>query len=57
MVFLLLAPEGAGADHLKALARIARIMREPEKVRKLRATASASAIFSLLAHGPASDAA
>src|SRR5271163_428602 len=29
LVFLLLAPEGAGADHLKALARIARLLRDP----------------------------
>ena len=29
LVFLLLAPEGAGADHLKALARIARLLRWP----------------------------
>ncbi|HAH64351.1 MAG TPA: transcriptional regulator, partial [Rhizobiales bacterium] len=28
VVFLLLAPEGAGADHLKALARISRLLRE-----------------------------
>src|SRR5215218_5293740 len=28
LVFLLLAPEGAGADHLKALARIARLLRD-----------------------------
>ena len=27
LVFLLLAPEGAGADHLKALARVARLLR------------------------------
>ena len=30
LVFVLLAPEGAGADHLKALARIARLLRDPE---------------------------
>src|SRR5438046_1401015 len=30
LIFLLLAPEGAGADHLKALARVARLLREPE---------------------------
>ena len=35
LIFLLLAPEGAGADHLKALARIARLLREPETTRKL----------------------
>ena len=29
LVFLLLAPEGAGADHLKALAQVARVLREP----------------------------
>ena len=29
VLFLLLAPEGAGADHLKALARVARVLREP----------------------------
>ena len=27
LVFLLLAPEGAGADHLKALARVSRLLR------------------------------
>ena len=31
LVFLLLAPEGAGADHLKALARIARLLRDPTR--------------------------
>ena len=57
IVFLLLAPEGAGADHLKALARIARVMREPEKVEKLRETPDAAAIYSLLTDNPASNAA
>ncbi len=57
LVFLLLAPEGAGADHLKALARIARVMREPDKVKKLRETSNANAIYSLLTQGPASNAA
>ena len=36
LIFLLLAPEAAGADHLKALARVARLLREPEVERKLR---------------------
>ncbi len=30
LIFLLLAPEGAGADHLKALARVARLLRDPD---------------------------
>ena len=57
LVFLLLAPEGAGADHLKALARIARVMREAEKVEKLRDTPDAAAIYALLTEAPASNAA
>lgn len=48
LVFLLLAPEGAGADHLKALSRIARVLRDSETLTKIRATRDASAIFALL---------
>ena len=48
LVFLLLAPEGAGADHLKALSRIARVLRDGDLVAKLRATESASAIYAFL---------
>ena len=36
LCFLLLAPEAAGADHLKALARVARLLRDPEVARRLR---------------------
>jgi PTS system nitrogen regulatory IIA component len=49
LVFLLLAPEGAGADHLKALARVARLLRDPEVARKLRASNGAEAIYAVLA--------
>lgn len=48
LVFLLLAPEGAGADHLKALSRIARVLRDNETVAKIRGTRDASAIYALL---------
>lgn len=48
LAFLLLAPEGAGADHLKALSRIARVLRDADMVAKLRATDSASAIYTFL---------
>ncbi|WP_113266525.1 PTS IIA-like nitrogen regulatory protein PtsN [Agrobacterium cavarae] len=48
LVFLLLAPEGAGADHLKALSRIARVLRDPELVAKLRSTDSDTAIYTFL---------
>ena len=56
LVFLLLAPEGAGADHLKALARIARLLRDQDIAKKLRASRDAQAIFSVLALPPASAA-
>ncbi|MBP1851275.1 PTS IIA-like nitrogen regulatory protein PtsN [Rhizobium halophytocola] len=48
LAFLLLAPEGAGADHLKALSRIARVFRDHDLVAKLRATDSAQAIYTFL---------
>ena len=48
IVFLLVAPAGAGADHLKALARVSRLLRDRSLVEKLRATESAEALFALL---------
>lgn len=48
IVFLLVAPEGAGADHLKALARVSRLLRDRGLVDKLRATESAEALYALL---------
>jgi nitrogen PTS system EIIA component len=49
LVFLLLAPEAAGADHLKALARVARLLRDAEVARKLRDCRDAEAIYAVLA--------
>jgi nitrogen PTS system EIIA component len=57
LMFLLIAPENAGADHLKALALIARALRSPGLAAKLRATRDASALFSLLTLTPTSNAA
>ncbi|MDA4846320.1 PTS IIA-like nitrogen regulatory protein PtsN [Hoeflea poritis] len=57
LVFLLLAPEGAGADHLKALSRIARVLRDGDMVTKLRETESAAAIYAFLTDSPTSNAA
>jgi PTS system nitrogen regulatory IIA component len=48
LIFLLLAPEGAGADHLKALAKIARLLRDPEIARKLREAQDAETIYGVL---------
>ncbi len=56
LVFLLLAPEGAGADHLKALARVARLLRDGEVARKLRNSRDAEAIYAVLALPPATAA-
>jgi PTS system nitrogen regulatory IIA component len=56
LVFLLLAPEGAGADHLKALARVARLLRDPEVARKLRESRDAEALYAVLALPSASAA-
>ncbi len=49
LLFLLLAPETAGADHLKALARVARLLRDPEIARKLRESRDADALYAVLA--------
>ena len=57
LCFLLLAPEAAGADHLKALARVARLLRDAEIARKLRESRDADAIYAVLAIPPASSAA
>jgi nitrogen PTS system EIIA component len=56
LVFLLLAPEGAGADHLKALARVARLLRDPEVAHKLRDSRDVEALYSVLALPSASAA-
>ena len=57
LVFLLLSPPDAGADHLKALARVSRIFRDAQTVAKLRGARSRDAIYALLAGGEARDAA
>jgi nitrogen PTS system EIIA component len=57
LVFLLLAPEAAGADHLKALARVSRLLRDRAICEKLRGTDNADALFALLTDRAASQAA
>jgi PTS system nitrogen regulatory IIA component len=56
IVFLLVAPEGAGADHLKALARVARLLRDADVARKLRDSRDAEALYAVLAMPSASAA-
>lgn len=57
LIFLLVAPESAGADHLKALATIARVLRNSSLAGQLRATRDASALYSVLTMSPTSNAA
>jgi PTS system nitrogen regulatory IIA component len=57
LIFLLLAPEGAGADHLKALARISRLLRNASVVEKLRASDDPAALFAILTEPAATNAA
>ncbi|KQS74721.1 MULTISPECIES: PTS IIA-like nitrogen regulatory protein PtsN [Methylobacterium] len=57
IAFLLLAPEGAGADHLKALAQVARILREPGMLAHIRAARDAGALYALLTRSTAPQAA
>jgi nitrogen PTS system EIIA component len=56
LIFLLLAPEAAGADHLKALARVARLLRDPDVAQKLRASQDVEALYAVLALPSASAA-
>ncbi|MCX7630174.1 MAG: PTS IIA-like nitrogen regulatory protein PtsN [Geminicoccaceae bacterium] len=48
IVFLLLVPEGAGADHLKVLARIARLLRDPDLLAELRRCEDRTRVHALL---------
>ena len=57
LLFLLLAPESAGADHLKALARVSRLLRDKETCDKLRGAETAEVLYFLLTETAASHAA
>jgi PTS system nitrogen regulatory IIA component len=57
LVFLLLAPEHAGADHLKALARVSRLLRHPQSIERLRTAHDCAAIYGVLTEPTAVEAA
>lgn len=57
LIFVLLAPEGAGADHLKALARVSRLLRDDDICKKLRATSESDALYGILSEPQESRAA
>lgn len=55
LIFLLIGPEAAGSEHLKALARIARIMRAPRTVEALRSAADARTMYAVLTEPATAD--
>ena len=48
LFFMLLAPEGSGADHLKALSKIARVLRDEQKLLCLRKAQDVDEIYGIL---------
>jgi PTS system nitrogen regulatory IIA component len=48
LMFVLLAPAGSGAEHLRALARVSRLLRDSAMCHKLRGTDNADALYALL---------
>ena len=57
IIFLLLTPDQFGAEHLKALARISRVLRDRSVCESLRGAQSAEAAHAILAIKATSDAA
>lgn len=57
LICVLIAPESAGADHLKALARLARILRDQQVTAKLRAARDVAGLYAVLTGEPATHAA
>jgi len=57
LIFLLLAPESAGADHLKALARVSRLLRDKPTCEKLRGTNTVDGLYAILTESMESRAA
>lgn len=48
LIVLLLAPADAGAEHLKALARVSRLLRDTKMCEKIRGSESGDALYALL---------
>ncbi len=57
LVFMLLAPVDAGAEHLRALARVSRLFRQEAVRQSLRQAQTVDAVRAVLAPAQASDAA
>ena len=48
LIFMLLSPEHAGGDHLKALARISRLVRQPGMLDRLRSAKDANSLYAVI---------
>ena len=57
LLFALFAPEGAGSDHLRALARVSRLLRSEKMRQQLRLARTADAIYAILREDAAASAA
>lgn len=57
IVFMLISPADSGAEHLKTLARVSRLLRNESQLARIRGVRSDSALFALLAGGETRDAA
>lgn len=57
LIFALVAPEGAGADHLNALSRIARLLRDGKVIGLLRGARDGAALYSILTRSLSASAA
>jgi len=57
VVFMLLSPADSGAEHLKTLARVSRLLRNERQVARIRGVKSDAALYALLAGGEMRDAA
>lgn len=57
IVFMLLSPTDGGAEHLKTLARVSRLLRNERNLARIRGVGSDAALYALLAGGETRDAA
>jgi PTS system nitrogen regulatory IIA component len=57
LIFLLLGPANCGADHLKALAKVSRMLRDRLLCEKVRGSTTCDAIYALMSHTQERDAA
>jgi PTS system nitrogen regulatory IIA component len=48
LIFSILAPIDSGVDHLKALAKVSRLLRDQNICSKLRSTTDITALYSIL---------